>query len=349
METVQLGIVGAEGRRGRQLHELFTQEAGVEVTALVDVSYKDAYEVGETAAGRFSDIGDILGSNEIGAVVIATPDRFHEEHAIAALNSGKNVYLEKPMAITPEACDRIINAAEANQRLVYVGHNMRHFTVIKKMKQLIDEGAVGDIKAVWEQHLISYGRRHYFSEDRWHRKRENIGGLLIHKASHDLDIIQWFAGGQAKRVVAMGYLAVWGDQPGEPDVEDVSTVAMELDNGVQASYSQCHFGFDTCREFTVLGTKGTLRNRGDNPEIAVVQLYNKRRRSIQPEPTQEWRFQAEKGFHGDSDQRIINEFIGVLRGELKPTISPQEAAWAVKVGYAATQSLRSDSKVISVR
>ena len=333
---LRVAISGIAGQRGQQLRVLFEQSKKVAVVAGADPLEGSLFE-------------SILGSG-IDVVVIATPDYCHEEQACAALAAGKHVYLEKPMAVTPQGCERIISASHESGRVLYLGHNLRHFTVIKKLKELIDAGAVGEVKAVWCRHPVSYGRWGYFQQGRWHKKRANSGGLLIHKGSHDLDVIHWLGGGRAKRVVAMGTLAVCGNQPGEPDIEDLSCVLMELDNGVQANYAQCHFARGlACREYMVFGNKGTLRNQDDNPERAAVQLFGKAGFDETATPTEEWSFTSEAGFHGDADKRIVGEFIGILRGTAKPTILPEEAMWAVKAGYAATESLRNGSIPIVIQ
>lgn len=334
MHTIRIGILGAAGSRGQVFLRLFSQpEEGVEVVSLADTE---------------DETRELLVSPSVDAVVIATPDYLHEEHACAALQAGKHVYLEKPMAITPDGCDRIIRTARETGRVLYVGHNLRHFTVIKKLKDVIGSGAVGQVKAVWCRHPVSYGRWAYFKEGRWHKKREQIGSPLIHKGSHDLDVIHWLGGGHTRRVVAMGMLAVWGEQPEDPDVEDLSSVLMQLKNGVQALYTQCHFAFRSSREYMIHGTKGTLQNNGDQAGDAVVKLYGKRGKNLLGEVTEEWRFTNEEGFHGNADKRIAEEFIGILRGTALPSISIEDAAWAVKTGYAATYSLRHGNVPVEV-
>lgn len=352
MDSVRIGILGGAGMRGKDFLRLFSRPKDkVEVVAIADTDDKalfDQFRPGVPRLRLYTDPQELLSAADINAVVIATPDWLHERHACAALSAGKHVYLEKPMAITPEGCDRIVETARCNNRTLYVGHNLRHFTVIKKLKELIDDGIVGDVKAVWCRHPVSYGRRAYFEKGRWHKKRNNVGSLLIHKGSHDLDVIHWLGGGHARRVVAMGTLAVWSDQPGNPDVEDLSSVLMLLSNGVQAVYTQCHFAHLACREYMIIGTNGTLRNEDDNPERAVVQFFGKRRADAKSIPTEEWRFSGEQGFHGDADKRIADEFIGILRGITAPTISVEDAAWAVKTGCAATWSLRNGNVPVEV-
>ena len=85
-----------------------------------------------------TDYRELLKRPEIGAVFVTTPDYMHEEHAVAALQAGKAVYLEKPMAITIEGCDRILRTAMETGSKLYVGHNMRHFSIIQKMKEIIE-------------------------------------------------------------------------------------------------------------------------------------------------------------------------------------------------------------------
>ncbi|MDO8548122.1 MAG: Gfo/Idh/MocA family oxidoreductase [bacterium] len=334
MDALRVAIAGVAGLRGQQLEALFKQAKDVRILEGADPVHNRPFK-------------SILG-DDVDVVVIATPDHLHEGQACAALAAGKHIYLEKPMAITPEGCERIVGTAKKFGRVVYVGHNLRHFTVIKKLKELIDNGAVGTVKAVWCRHPVSYGKWAYYQDGRWHKKRSNSGGLLIHKGSHDLDVIHWLGGGRTKRVVAMGQLAVWHDQPGEPDVEDLSSVLMQLDNGVQATYSQCHFAFRSAREYMIHGTEGTLQNEGDHPSNAVVRLFRKRGKDLLGKQEEEWHFIDEQGFHGDADTRIVNEFLGVIRNGNTPTISIEDAVWAVKTGYAATASLRNNSMPFDV-
>lgn len=339
--SIRVGILGAAGFRGRELFQLFSQSTGVSITALADCDREKLSTFYDVAFGirLYTDAIELAKSLIVDAIVIATPDYLHEEHACMALKFGKHVYLEKPMAITPKGCDNLIRVAKESTGILYVGHNLRYFTVIKKIKEVIDSGVIGDVKSIWCRQPIGYGRWAYFSEGRWHKKRENTGGLLIHKGSHDIDIIHWFGGGHSTRVVAMGALSVWHDQPDHPDIEDLSSVLMQLNNGVQATYTQCHFAFRAAREYTILGTKGTLQNIGDDPAIAKVQLFTKRGLRFLDLPTNEWQFEEEKGFHGYADVRTVEEFLGIVRGERQPSISLEDAAWAVKTGWAATQSL----------
>lgn len=151
-----------------------------------------------------------LLKQDIDAIFVITPDEFHEEHAVASLEAGKATYLEKPISITIESCDRILQAAYENKTKLFIGHNMRHFPVILKMKELIDSGIIGPIQAVWCRHFVSYGGDAYFKD--WHAERSKQLGLLLQKGAHDIDVIHWLAGGYTQRVVGMGKLSVYKEQ-----------------------------------------------------------------------------------------------------------------------------------------
>jgi predicted dehydrogenase len=156
---------------------------------------------------------------------------------------------------------------------LHVGHDFRHSAVVRTVEGVVDRGEIGEVKAVWVRHFVGHGGD--FSFEDWHADRRRTGSLLLQKGSHDLDVVHHLAGGWTRRVVGMGDLAVYGgitdrrERPGETmpdwfsldnwppaaqtglnpvvDVEDVSMVLMTLDNGVLASYQQCHFTPDHWR------------------------------------------------------------------------------------------------------
>jgi predicted dehydrogenase len=298
------------------------------------------------------------------AVFITSPDFLHEEHALAALEAGKHVYLEKPMAITIAGCDRILRAAVACKRRLYLGHNMRHMAVVLKMKELIDGGAIGEVKAGWCRHFICYGGEAYFKD--WHAERRNTTGLLLQKGAHDIDVLHWLCGGFTARVNAMGALTLYHlikdkraagersdatfDLEAWPplahkrmnpviDVEDLSMMQMQLDNGVFCSYQQCHYTPDGWRNYTIIGTEGRIENFGDNPGECVVRLWN-RKKYYNPHGDAQYEIPEATGGHGGADPRIVDEFIRYVRDGGKVTTSPIAARYAVAAGCMATESLR---------
>ena len=371
MKEIGIGLIGAWGWRGK-LGAYALEEEGVKLIGAADIydeSLKKFAEFYKEEKDLFmtNDYKELLAREDIDAIFVLSPDYCHEEHAIAALKAGKDVYLEKPLGITIEECDNILKVAMEEGRKLFLGHNMRYFPVILKMKEIIDSGIIGDIQAVWCRHFVSYGGDAYFKD--WHSERKNINGLLLQKGAHDIDVIHWLAGGYSKAVVGMGKLSVYdkcdkerkapdehyeqvtfdtNHWPAEElkgvshvvDVEDHSMVMMQLDNGVQANYMQCHYTPDSGRNYTFIGTKGRLENIGDSGDCQVV-VYTTRTDGLAV-PDITYQLKETPGTHGGSDPAIVKAFIEYIRDGKKPNTSPIAARNAVAAGILATESLRED-------
>ena len=234
MQELRIGVIGT-CRRGALADYAHCPEKGVRIVAGADNRPEALVEFGERLQRKFavpegavrfySDYRDLIADSGVDAVFVTAPDFLHEEMAVAALSAGKAVYLEKPMAITIEGCDRVLRAARDHHAKLYLGHNMRYFQVVLKMKELIDAGAIGEVQAVWCRHFISYGGDAYFRD--WHSERRFSNGLLLQKGAHDIDVIHFLCGGYARRVVGMGKLSVYDrcarrrpEEPGIPDFND---------------------------------------------------------------------------------------------------------------------------------
>lgn len=278
------------------------------------------------------------------------------------------------MAITIGDCDAILAAAGRGTAKIYVGHNMRFFPVMRKMRELIAAGRIGRVEAVWCRHFISYGGDAYFKD--WHSERRNTTGLLLQKGAHDIDIIHYLAGAHTCRVVGMGKLSVYNEvtdrRAGEServtfnrenwpplsqkglspviDVEDHSMLLLQLANGVQASYQQCHYTPDDCRNYTVIGTEGRLENFGDHSSadrLATVHLWN-RRMGYQEQGNEVFRIPSIEGSHGGADPLMLDDFVVFLRGGTPEGASVLDARMAVAAGCLGTESLRNGSVPLDV-
>ena len=366
MKELRIGVIGCGGRGGLAGHAHDPEDdvrlvAGADVREEARHQFKEKY--GPDALVT-DDYRDILARDDIDAVFVTTPDYLHEEHAVAALEAGKAVYLEKPMAITIKGCDRILTTAVENRGKLYLGHNMRHMDFVLKMKELIDGGAIGEVKVGWCRHFVCYGCDAFFKD--WHAEREKSTGLLLQKAAHDIDVLHWLCGGYTMRVNAMGGLTLYDriidrhgpDEPGDTswhtenwpplsqkglnpviDVEDVSMMQMLFDNGVFAAYQQCHYAPDGWRNYTVIGADGRLENFGDSPGHCVVRVWN-RRTHYNPYGDEQHFIQPVTGSHGGADPRIVAEFVRYAREGGRTRTSPIAARNSVAAGCMATQSLR---------
>jgi predicted dehydrogenase len=374
-DDLKLGVIGSGGR-GNLARYAHRPGEGSRVIACCDIDPR-VFERNRSWYGEgiytTTDYVDLL-DRDLDAVFVTTPDFLHEEHAVASLQAGKAVYLEKPMAITIAGCDRILRTARDCGAKLYLGHNMRHFAVILKMKELIDGGTIGQVKVAWCRHFVSYGGDAYFKD--WHADRTKSTGLLLQKGAHDIDVLHWLCGGYTERVTAMGALTLYDqirdrhalDEPGDAgfhrenwppltqtgmhpvlDVEDVSMVLMRLDNGVLASYQQCHYTPDAWRNYTVIGTEGRIENAGDGiGEDSCVRLWSTRSDRYNPEADETFPLSHLEGGHGGGDPSVVAEFVRYVREGGATRTSPVAARYSVAAGWMATESLRNDSKPMNV-
>lgn len=362
-DKLRIGVIGLGLRGG--LADLVHRHEHAAIVHVCDIDQRKQEEVARRFGdARFSiDAKSLLEDDSLDAVMVLTPDWLHAQHAIAAMQAGHNLFLEKPMAITIADCDRILATAEQTGRKLYVGHNMRHMDWILKIRQVILDGAIGQVQTAWQRHFIAYGGDAYFKD--WHAEQRYTTGLLLQKAAHDLDVMHWLCGGYTRRVNAMGRLSVYNRVPArertdepwsrrwsndnwpplatrnvnpELNVEDLSMLQAELDNGVLLAYQQCHYSPDDLRDYTFIGDAGrveTTRAQGK----WVIRLWN-RRGDHNPEGDQQFVLEPQAGGHDGADPSMIGEFIAYLRGDAQPRCQPFEARMAVAAGYQATMSLR---------
>lgn len=373
-KTLRIGVIGAGGRGGLACHA-HQPENGVRLVAGCDIRPEALNQFRERFGPEVfvtDDYRELVNRDDIDAVFVTSPDFLHEQQAIAAMRTGKSVYVEKPLAITIAGCDRMLRTALRHKVKLYVGHNMRHMAFTAKMKELIDQGAIGEVRAGWCRHFVCYGGDAYFKD--WHAERSKATSLLLQKGAHDIDILHWLCGGYSREVSAMGNLSVynrikdrhpksergnagWSLDHWPPlsqkglnpviDVEDLSMMLMRFDNGVQASYQQCHYAPDGWRNYTIIGTEGRIENFGDSPGACVVRLWN-RRVHYQPYGDEQFFIPRDTGGHGGADPRIVNEFIAYLRGATKIATSAIAARFSVAAGCSAAYSLRNRSVPVTV-
>ncbi len=162
----------------------------------------------------FGDFDAMMGQLDPDGLCIATVDSTHAQYVIAGMEAGKRVYCEKPLCTTAAQCRDIAAAATAATEencggAGFVTHNMRYGPAVTKIKELLDAGKIGRLLSI--EFRENLDRRHgasYFR--RWHRFKENSGGLLVHKASHHFDALNWFVAAKPDVLTAMGDSVFYG-------------------------------------------------------------------------------------------------------------------------------------------
>ncbi|QNK59784.1 Gfo/Idh/MocA family oxidoreductase [Paenibacillus sp. PAMC21692] len=163
------------------------------------------------AADRFDEM---IEAEKPDAVIVTSVDRTHHTYIIRALELGCDVITEKPMTVDEKKCQEILDAVERTGRNVRVTFNYRYAPHHTKARELIDSGVIGKVTSVhfeWllnTQHGADYFRR-------WHRNKNNSGGLLVHKSTHHFDLVNFWIGSEPESVFAYGDLLFYGRENAE--------------------------------------------------------------------------------------------------------------------------------------
>ncbi|MGE0352624.1 MAG: Gfo/Idh/MocA family protein [Gemmatimonadales bacterium] len=193
-DPLKIGLIGA-GAIAQVGHlPALKRWKGVRVSAICDSDVPKARALAERFGipDVYDDIDDILGSEQLDAVVVCTPNHLHEGHVLAALSADLHVLVEKPIAIASTSVNRIIKAAEKRERVVMVGMNHRYRTDVQIVRSFVQNGELGEIDSV-------RGSWHVFRPSRaqlgWRLRREQSGGgAMLDLGLSILDLGLWLAG-----------------------------------------------------------------------------------------------------------------------------------------------------------
>ncbi|HEY3428855.1 MAG TPA: Gfo/Idh/MocA family oxidoreductase [Acidimicrobiia bacterium] len=209
--TIEAVMVGA-GQRG---HHIYGRWALANSDRLRFVAVADSSEERLARFGEAHGIRDgdrylvplaVLGSKRAEAVVIASPDREHHDHVLAALGSGYHVLAEKPMAHTLEGCFDIVAASVRSVGSLHIGHVLRFTPFFQTLHQVIASGRLGDIVTVeHRENVVAWHMAHSYVRGNWSR-RETAPPMIVAKATHDFDILHWNLGSSARTVSSIGNL-----------------------------------------------------------------------------------------------------------------------------------------------
>ncbi|MFI6088247.1 Gfo/Idh/MocA family protein [Streptomyces sp. NPDC051218] len=159
------------------------------------------------------DFEEMLRRERVDLVVVCTVDHLHDHYIVRALEAGCDVVTEKPMTTTAERARRILETRRHTGHDVRVAFNYRYNPVHSAVRELLADGAIGEVGSVHFEWLLDL--RHgadYFR--RWHRDKANSGGLMVHKATHHFDLVNWWLGARPETVYAQGGLFFYGDEAG---------------------------------------------------------------------------------------------------------------------------------------
>ncbi len=203
-ERVRLAMIGCGAIAQWHLRAIARGATRTDVTAVVDVvpGRADALAAA-TGASAYRDVDVALGAEVFDAALVMVPHDRHETVATAVLRAGRHLLLEKPMAPTPEACRRILAAAEQAGTTFMVAENAEYWPEVLTAKRLVDEGVIGEVITARSWHCAPPLEEFYGGEDPWRLSAEAAGGgIAIDTGSHWLRPLRMWLG-EIDEVVAV--------------------------------------------------------------------------------------------------------------------------------------------------
>lgn len=156
-----------------------------------------------------ADFDRMIAKEKPQTVIVTTMDRTHHDYIIRAMELGCDVITEKPMTTDTKKCQAILDAVERTGRKLRVTFNYRYAPSRSKVKELIQQGAIGQVTSVHFEWLLdtTHGADYF---RRWHRDKQNSGGLMVHKSTHHFDLVNWWLDSSPELVFGLGSLSFYG-------------------------------------------------------------------------------------------------------------------------------------------
>ncbi len=327
---IRIGMLGA-GVIADIHSSSFKSLPDAKITRIFSTCEEDGNALAEKrGAETVDDASAVIDADDIDAVLVCTPTGSHADYAVRALNAGKHVFCEKPMALAMNDADRMIEAAGANNRVLMIGLVLRWFHEFKKLKEIVDSGAIGDVKIVRTTRAAGFPR----GRDDWYADYAQSGGLAIDMITHDYDFLRWCFG-DVQRVMARG-LATSG-----LDHLDYCLVMLRFESGVVAhiegSWAHPPGTFFTRAEFA--GTDGLITF--DSRKAAPLSMA--RRQSADGVPGVAV---PESPVVENPYLQEMKHFLSVVRGEGELGIPPDDAREALRVAVAVVRSIETGRPVL---
>lgn len=192
-KKIKFAVVGC-GHIGKRHAEMITRNEDAELVALIDIKDKSLLGIENYNVPFFNDLESYLeGNPDVDVINIATPNGFHAEQAMQALEAKKHVVLEKPMALSKTDAEKVIFKALQVHKLVFAVMQNRYSPPSIWLKELLESGKLGKIYMV---QINCYWNRddRYYKSDSWHGKKDLDGGTLFTQFSHFIDLMYWYFG-----------------------------------------------------------------------------------------------------------------------------------------------------------
>lgn len=255
--TISWGIIGCGDVTEIKSGPAFNKLANSSLVAVMRRNAAKAadYALRHNVARWYADAQQLINDSEVNAIYIATPPSWHEQYALAAIEAGKSVYLEKPMALNYASAHNIAAAAAIKNVKLVVAHYRREWPLFIKLKELVDTNVIGDIHLIRLALFRSAFTAAQLADESiaWRIDPAISGGGIFHDlAPHQLDIL-YYIFGAAKNITGMAL-----NQAGKYTADDLVCGNILFEHGIVCSGNWCFNAQEQSDRCEIIGSKGKI-------------------------------------------------------------------------------------------
>ncbi len=276
----------------------------------------------------YGSAADLLAEPTIDAVYISTTNEWHEPQALAAVAAGKHVLCEKPLALSLDSAQRMVEASAAVGVVLGTNHHLRNAATHRKIRELIETGAIGQPLAARVFHAV-YLPPHLQS---WRIDRPDAGGgVILDITVHDADTLRFALGDEVAEVTAM----TANQGMGRAGLEDAVMGVMRFRNGVIAQFHDAFTAPHASTGFEVHGTEGSLYGRDVMTQRPVGTVTMRREGNEEEVPVD----------HENLYERSVRCFNAAIRGEGEPAATGADGVQSLAVALAVREAAETGQTV----
>ncbi len=373
MKKINIGVIGCGGMGMHLVNILLAIDKRLQVCAIYDPderSIKKALEQIKPAPKVYDDYHELVSEPEVDWVMIASWNCCHKEQTVAAFEAGKHVFCQKPLATNLKDCKAMYDAWKKSGKMFNIGFTLRYSPHYRKIKQLLQEGIVGDIVSMEFNETLDFNHGGYIMGD-WRRQRKYAGTHLLEKCCHDIDLTNWMMESRAKRVASFGGLdffkpenekhveRIGKNKDGESayntwpnklvkvnpftsdkNIVDNQVAIIDFESGARATFhTNCNAGIPERRMY-ILGTEGAIRADVLTGTIQTRRIgFDTQLEDVSTEAS---------GGHGGGDDVLAAELAESMLNGVEPAVSLKEGLEASVTCFAIDDALDT-GKVVDLK
>ena len=318
----------------------------------MDSAEKNFKDYSDQSLIRYADLASACSDPEVDALMICTPNYTHADVLKVAMQSGKPIFLEKPMATTLVDADAIVKANDAYPSFIQIGLQYRYKAqYIEAFHEVQQRTSVGVVKTI---SMSEYRPPFLDKVGQWNKFNQYSGGTLVEKCCHYFDLINLLADAMPVRVYASGGQAVNFldfQKDGVPaDIDDHAFVIIDYANGVRANFTLNMFCHDFTEEMVVTGDRGRLvanelfNVHQQQPSKATIALEKGEWGASKQTDVTYAREIEKSGHHGATYYEHV-AFVDQLDGKACESATPVQGLWSMIVASAAQHSIKTQQAV----